>query len=183
MLQGGNFTVTGYNGTTNHNVTGSSDAQTYILYQGVDMPDSFQVNVTATTNGNCSDFNTENSTAVDQCAGQYSLCCYDSNAAHYQVLRWPRLRRILLLLLLLLPPPLLLVVLLLLPTCILPANRLMSNAAASVLHMCIMLKPWSVNSHNTSHACILTVLIMCSDSPGASQCSHSNLYPDVHVMV
>ncbi len=85
-MQGGNFTVTGYNATTNYNVTGSSDAQTYILYQGVDMPNSFQINVTA-TNGNCSDYDTGNTTAVDQCAGQNSLCCYDSNAANYQVLR------------------------------------------------------------------------------------------------
>ena len=89
-MQGGNFTVTGYNATTNYNVSSNSDAQTYILYPGVDMPNSFQVNATA-TNSNCSDYDIGNTTAVYQCAGANSLCCYDSNAAHYQVLRSPKL--------------------------------------------------------------------------------------------
>ena len=89
FLQGGNFTVTGYSDTTNYDVPGNTDGQTYMLYQGVDMPHSFQLNITA-NNGNCSDLGTENTTAVTQCAGQHNLCCFDSNAAGYQVILKPK---------------------------------------------------------------------------------------------
>ena len=90
LLQGGNFTVTGYNDTTNYSVPGSSDAQTYVLYQGVDLPGStFQRNTTA-NNGNCSDLATDNTTAVSVCAGQHNLCCFDSSVAGYQVILEPQ---------------------------------------------------------------------------------------------
>ena len=83
-MQGGNFTVTGYNTDTNHSVVGGSDAQTYMLFQDVDMPNTFLVNA-ANFNASCSDYNTTNVTDVLVCAAKFGHCCYDSKAAHYQV--------------------------------------------------------------------------------------------------
>ena len=87
MVQNGNFTVTGYNPAMAHNVTGKTLAEDYILFQNLALPGALPF---LPSNGTCSTVQSSNVTLAFQCAGSNNVsgtgsCCYDTNAAHYQV--------------------------------------------------------------------------------------------------
>lgn len=87
MMQDGNFTVTGYNPAMAHNVTGKTLAEDYILFQNLALPNALPF---LPSNGTCSSVQSSNVTLAFQCAGSNNIsgtgsCCYDTNAAHYQV--------------------------------------------------------------------------------------------------
>ena len=86
-MQNGNFTVTGYNPAMAHNVTGKTLAEDYILFQNLALPSGNLSFLPA--NGTCSSsVQSSNITLAFQCAGSNSgtgSCCYDTNAAQYQV--------------------------------------------------------------------------------------------------
>ncbi len=87
MTQDGNFTVTGYNPAMAHNVTGTTLAEDYILFQNLALPNALPF---LPSNGTCSSVQSSNITLAFQCAGCNNIsgtgsCCYDTSAAHYQV--------------------------------------------------------------------------------------------------
>ncbi|KAL0055196.1 hypothetical protein WJX82_008627 [Trebouxia sp. C0006] len=82
----GNFTVTGYNPAMAHNVTGTTLAEDYILFQNLALPNALPF---LPSNGTCSSVQSSNITLAFQCAGCNNIsgtgsCCYDTSAAHYQ---------------------------------------------------------------------------------------------------
>jgi len=87
MMQNGNFTVTGYNPDMANNVTGKTPAEDYILFQNLALPNALPF---LPSNGTCSSVQSPNITLAFQCAGSNNIsgtgnCCYDTNAAQYQV--------------------------------------------------------------------------------------------------